>query len=75
MTKESCRCLYCRFRAYLVVPSFIFLKFCAFELLTKPQLCQHKTHLLDAYALIFRGYYAFKTQEFKGMDTQPLWGL
>jgi DNA polymerase-1 len=30
---------------------------------------QNVFFLLDAYALIFRGYYAFIKPEFKGMDT------
>jgi 5'-3' exonuclease len=49
-----------------LIQFFSFSKFCTFELFTKSQLCLHKTtfSLLDAYALIFRGYYAFiKTQE------------
>jgi DNA polymerase-1 len=38
---------------------------------------QNVSFLLDAYALIFRGYYAFikPKNQFKGMDTGHSWGF
>jgi hypothetical protein len=61
-----------------ILNSFPYLLFCTLESLQNHNMSdQKRLFLLDAYALIFRGYYVFKKSRInsKGMDTSAIMGF